>query len=63
MRCCIVCGQLKDNEEFLSNQPYDRKRGILTKTCADCRAQRNAIRRNWYATHEMKRRGKHVPHA
>lgn len=55
MKECTKCGQVQDEEEFESNRPYDRKRGILTTRCKTCRATTNAYRRRWYATNEKQR--------
>lgn len=55
MKECSKCGQVQDEEEFESNRPYDRKRGILTSQCKTCRASNNQYKRHWYATTEKQR--------
>ena len=55
MKECTKCGQVQDEEEFESNRPYDRKRGITTAHCRTCRMSSNNYKRHWYATTEKRR--------
>jgi hypothetical protein len=49
---------MKDEDEFLPKSAYYRSRGVLTKTCAECRERSNRKKRIWYATKEQVRIGK-----